>query len=251
MAKVAVILPAAGRSSRFGGPKKKVFCELDGRPIWLRSLDPFLQHPEVVQRILVLSPDDLDSFREHYAGHLAFLDLELVPGGAERADSVQAGLARVRQDVELVAVHDAARPLVTEQAITAVFASATKTGAAILAEPITSTLKRVVAGSEASAEGPVIEATVSRERLWAAQTPQVFRRDWLLEAYARREGFVATDEAQLVERAGYAVHLVPGSPTNIKVTSQEDLKTATLFWKQRQQRSSRDRLSALMDDDDE
>jgi 2-C-methyl-D-erythritol 4-phosphate cytidylyltransferase len=220
MSRFAVILPAAGKSSRYQGPgRKKVFAELGGRPVWLRSVEAFVTRDDVVQTILVISPDDEEWFKEKFRANLAFLDLEIVLGGAERADSVQQALARVKADVEFVAVHDAARPLIAKEWITQVFRAAEQHGAAILGTPMTSTLKRV-------RDGQQIVETVPRDQLWSAQTPQAARRDWLLEAFAQRGAFQPTDEAQLLERAGRTVQMVPGSPINLKITTADDLKMA-------------------------
>ena len=172
-----------------------------------------------MQTILVISPDDLEWFKEKFRPNLAFMDIEVVTGGAERADSVMNGLARVRADVDFVAVHDAARPLIVKDWIDKVFRAAEQHEAAILATPVTSTLKRV--DNQQS-----IEQTVSRADLWAAQTPQVFRRQLLLDAYARRGNLHATDEAQLVEQIGRTVKIVQGSSLNLKITSPEDFRIA-------------------------
>jgi 2-C-methyl-D-erythritol 4-phosphate cytidylyltransferase len=128
-------------------------------------------------------------------------------------------LARVRADIDFVAVHDAARPLIVKEWITKVFQAAEQHGAAMLATPITSTLKKVGADN-------VIVETVPRNNLWAAQTPQVFRRQLLMEAYAKRGTLQPTDEAQLVEQIGHPIHVVEGSPLNIKITSQDDFRMA-------------------------
>ncbi|HUQ69660.1 MAG TPA: 2-C-methyl-D-erythritol 4-phosphate cytidylyltransferase, partial [Planctomycetaceae bacterium] len=205
MSRFAVILPAAGKSSRYQGPgRKKVFADLGGRPVWLRSVEAFVTREDVAQTILVISADDEEWFKDKFRANLAFLDLQIVIGGAERADSVQQALARVKADVDFVGVHDAARPLIAKEWITQVFAAAEQHGAAILATPVTSTLKRV-------RDGQQIVETVARDQLWAAQTPQVARRDWLLTAFASRGSFQPTDEAQLLERAGHVVQVVPGS----------------------------------------
>lgn len=219
MPRFAVILPAAGKSSRFGDPwRKKVFVDLKGRPVWLRSAEAFLSREDVVQTILCISPDDHEWFRDKFAANLAFLNIDVVDGGPERADTVQAALAKVRPEAEFVAVHDAARPLIARESIDVVFAAAAKDGAAILATPISSTVKR-------AASGRIVE-TVDRTGLWAAQTPQVFARQLLQRAFAQRGGLAATDEAQLVERTGHAVTIVEGSPLNLKITTQEDLRMA-------------------------
>ncbi|HEY0981558.1 MULTISPECIES: 2-C-methyl-D-erythritol 4-phosphate cytidylyltransferase [unclassified Schlesneria] len=219
MPKFAVILPAAGKSSRFSKQRRKVFVELKGRPVWVRTAEQFVNRGDVVQTIIVVSPEDLESFKEKFRANLAFMDIEVVTGGAERADSVERGLARVRADVDFVAVHDAARPLIVKQWIDEVFAAAEKHDAAILANPVTSTLKRV-------GEDHSIQQTVSRAHLWAAQTPQVFRRQLLLDAYAQRGSYQPTDEAELVERFGATVKVVPGSPLNLKITTQDDFHIA-------------------------
>lgn len=220
MARFAVILPAAGKSSRFHLQKrKKTFVELRGRAVWLRAAELFVNRDDVVQTLVVVSKDDLEWFKEKFAPNLAFMNVEIVEGGAERADSVRNALARVRPEAEFVAVHDAARPLLVAEWIDRVFRAAEKTGAAILATPVTSTLKR--GGRDAT-----IEATVSRAGLWAAQTPQVFRRELLLEAYAQQGSLQPTDEAQLIEQLGRPVTLVEGSPLNIKITTNDDFRLA-------------------------
>lgn len=221
MSKFAVILPAAGKSSRFAAPqsKKKVFVELKGRPVWVRSAEAFCNRDDVVQTLIVVSPEDLDWFKEKFLPNLAFMNIEIVTGGAERADSVKNALARVRADVDFVAVHDAARPLIVKAWIDRVFRAAEQHGAALLAIPVTSTLKRIDANS-------CIEQTVPRANLWAAQTPQVFRRQLLLDAYSQQGSLQPTDEAQLVEQFGHPVRVVDGSPLNIKITDQDDFRMA-------------------------
>ena len=220
MSKFAVILPAAGKSSRFHDKNyKKPFAPLGGRAVWLHVAEKFLNRGDVKQTILVISPDDRENFDFKFAGNAAILGVEVVEGGAERADSVEKALARVKRDVDFIAVHDAARPCIVDDWITTIFEAAVKHDAAIPAIPVAGTLKRVGANQ-------TIEETVDRSGLWEAQTPQVFRRQLLMEAYAKRGGFRATDEAQLVERLGKKVHVVPGSSINIKITTREDLRLA-------------------------
>lgn len=220
MAKFAVILPAAGKSSRFSLQKrKKTFVELKGRAVWLRAVEHFANRDDVIQTIVVLAPEDVEFFKEKFAPNLAFMNVELATGGAERADSVRNALARVRPEADFVAVHDAARPLLVQEWIDRVFRAAEQSGAAILATPVTSTLKR-------SRPDGTIDETVSRERLWAAQTPQVFRRQLLLDAYAKQGALNPTDEAQLVERFGHPVTLVEGSQLNFKITTHDDFRLA-------------------------
>ena len=220
----ALILAAAGKSSRFsrggsGDPTvKKVFMHLGGKPVWLRSVEKFLSREDVVQVIIVVSPEDIAWFRKYYIADINRLLLLVVAGGVDRVDSVRNGLIAVSPRVGYVAVHDAARPCVTEREISAVFSSAKKHGAALLAAPVVGTIKRVVEGQ--------VEETVPREHLWEAQTPQVFRRELILEAYKQRIRDIPTDDAQLVERLGEPVCVVPSDRGNIKITTQSDLVLA-------------------------
>jgi len=220
VSKVAVILPAAGASSRYRDAHyKKPFAPLAGRAVWLHSAEKFLAREDVGQLILVISPEDREAFQLKFAANAAILGIEVVDGGAERFDSVGKALARVKPECELICIHDAARPCIADEWITRVFDAARRTGAAILGTPVTSTLKRVDSNQH-------ITETAPREGLWEAQTPQVFRRQLLLDAYAQRGDFKATDDAQLVERLGHAVTVVQGSPINIKITAREDLRLA-------------------------
>lgn len=220
MSKFAVILPAAGKSSRFHDKNyKKPFIPLANKAVWLHSAEKFLNRNDVAQTLIVISPEDRELFQSKFGANIAILGLDVVDGGAQRFDSVKAALEQVRPDIEYVAVHDAARPCLADAWIDSVFAAATKSGAAILARPVTSTLKR-------SEDGKTIAETVSRKNLWAAQTPQVFRRELLVDAYAKASSSTATDDAQLVEQAGHPVTIVEGSPLNIKITARGDLKMA-------------------------
>jgi 2-C-methyl-D-erythritol 4-phosphate cytidylyltransferase len=217
----AVILAAAGKSTRFRDKNyKKPFAPLEGRAVWLHSAEKFLNRSDVPQLILVISPEDREYFQSKFAANAAILGINVVDGGAERADSIQKALEKVKPEIEFIAVHDAARPCIANEWIDEIFAAAAKSGAAIPAIPVGNTLKRV--------SGGVIVETVSRDGLWEAQTPQVFRRDILLKAYAQRGGFVATDDAQLVERLGQKVNIVPGSALNLKITARADLRLAEL-----------------------
>lgn len=220
MASYAVILPAAGKSTRFHDKHyKKTLAPLAGKAVWLYSAERFLNRPDVKQLIVVIAAEDREEFNLRFGANVAILGVDVVDGGADRADSVQAALARVRPEIEYIAVHDAARPCLVDEWIDQVFEAAQKSGAAILATPITATIKR-------SADGKAIDETVTRTGLWEAQTPQVFRRQLLLDAYARRGPLNPTDEAQAVEKLGHKVTLVPGSRLNLKITTREDLRLA-------------------------
>jgi 2-C-methyl-D-erythritol 4-phosphate cytidylyltransferase len=216
---VAVIIPAAGKSSRFAGREKKPFASLDGRAVWLRTAELFWSREEVSRVYVVISPDDHDDFRARFGHLLAFANAELVAGGAERHDSVANALARVPGEVPFVAIHDAVRPLTPPALIDAVFAAAREHGAALPAIPVADTLKQVDPATNR------VAGTVPRAGVWQAQTPQVFRREWLAEAYAGRSEGV-TDDAQAVEAAGHPIVVVPGAVVNFKITTKDDLELA-------------------------
>ena len=217
MAKVSVIIAGAGSGRRFGPGESKIFRRICGEPIFLRTLKAFAGRRDVCQLLLAVSADDAAQMRKGFSGELGRMKVELVCGGAVRTESVRNALARVCKEAELVCVHDAVRPCLARGWIDAVFAKAKETGAAILAYPVQATLKKVSAGG-------AIETTVSRADLWEAQTPQVFRKDWLAAAYAA--GGEATDDAALVESGGHAVAVVMGDPRNIKITTPADLAAA-------------------------
>lgn len=220
MSKFAVIMPAAGKSSRFRDKNyKKPFIPLANKAVWLYSAEKFLNRPDVVQTLIVISPEDRELFQAKFGANIAILGIDVVDGGAERFDSVRAGLERVGPDVDFVAIHDAARPCLADAWIDNVFAAAEKSGAAILATPVHDTLKR-------STSGKTVDETVPRQGLWQVQTPQVFKRQWLVDAYAKCGSTRPTDDAQLVEQSGHTVSIVEGSPMNIKITTKTDLKLA-------------------------
>jgi 2-C-methyl-D-erythritol 4-phosphate cytidylyltransferase len=226
MASFAVILPAAGKSTRFAGKDKKPFAQLDGRAVWLRSTELFVTRKDVCQCIIVVAKEDQELFRRRYGANLAFMNVQIGDGGAERFDSIANALTLLKPEADFVAIHDAVRPCVTEAQVDAVFAQAIKSGSAILAVPVSDTLKQINAQRQ-------VQSTEQRRGLWFAQTPQVFRRDWLEEAYAKRKQVKdkITDDAQLVEAAGHPVHVVDGASTNIKITSKTDLVLAEAILK--------------------
>jgi 2-C-methyl-D-erythritol 4-phosphate cytidylyltransferase len=227
MAKFAVILPAAGKSTRFGDKEKKPFAALDGRPVWLRTAELFVSRDDVCQCILVIDPSDEEMVRRKYGANMAFLNISLVHGGSERFESVANALKIVKDEVDFVAIHDSVRPCVTTELIDKVFQQAVKSGAAILALGMTDSLKR---GS--STEPVVIEQSLPRERLWLAQTPQVFSKEILIKAF-KNVPKGATDDSQVVEATGATVSIVVGSSSNIKITTRDDLFLADAILKSR------------------
>lgn len=225
----ALIVPAAGQSTRFGDPtRKKIFHDLDSRAVWLRSIEPFVNRSDVVQIILAIAPDDREMFDRRYGANAAFLNLTIVAGGDDRVDSVASALEAVRPEPRWIAVHDAARPCVSDALIEAVFTAAKEHGAALPGTPVTDTLKRLD-------NARAIVETVPRAGLVAVQTPQAFRRDVFERAYALRAGKKGvTDDAQLLEAAGVRCHVVDGDPANLKITNAIDLKIAAAILKHRQ-----------------
>lgn len=202
-----------------GGRVPKQFLSLGGQPLILHSLRVLQASSAVHEIILAVPQSDMDyCLKEIIAKHHFTKVTKVVPGGAERQDSVRHALEAVHGEVDVVLVHDAVRPFLTERMIEEVVSMARGRGAAIIALPMKDTVKQVGADH-------VIERTIDRAGLWLAQTPQAFRRDWLLAAHrkAHGEGVRATDDAYLMEWCGYSVSVVEGSGENIKVTRPEDL----------------------------
>ncbi|MCA9138763.1 MAG: 2-C-methyl-D-erythritol 4-phosphate cytidylyltransferase [Planctomycetales bacterium] len=218
---VAVILPAAGSGRRFGGEENKLFARLAGLPIWMHSANRLRAHHRVARIVMPVAAQDRPRFENEYGESVQKLKIEIVDGGAERTDSVLSGLCQIGDDasIELIAIHDAARPLIRSADLDAVFAKADQTGAAILATPVTATVKQ-------SFDAGASCRTIDRSTLWLAQTPQVFRVPVLKSAYARHRGRAATDDAELVQRAGINVAMVSGSADNLKITHPNDLIVA-------------------------
>ena len=198
----------------------------------LRALRPFTGHPDVAQVVVALSAGTLER-PPAWLAELTGEALRLVPGGAERGDSVAAGLAALPETCSVVLVHDGARPFVERDTIDTVIATARRGVGAVPALVMGETLKETTVGGP----GDRVVRTVPRERLWRAQTPQGFPRAMLERAYerARSGGLRATDDAALVEAAGDEVRVVPGSTRNLKVTTLEDLELAEAIVRLREQ----------------
>ncbi|MEP7214349.1 MAG: 2-C-methyl-D-erythritol 4-phosphate cytidylyltransferase [Acidobacteriota bacterium] len=216
------IIVAAGNGSRFGSERPKQFLEILGKPIIQYSLERFDAAPSIDSIVVVVSADEVEKFaqlsRDFGVGKLKFV----VAGGATRASSVSNGLRSVDDACEIVAVHDAARPLVTVDEIERAIAAAAKSGAACLTAPVNDTIKLV--------DGGEITGTVDRTRLRRALTPQAFRFSLLRQAFeAVGTGENITDECSLVERLGHPIIAVAGNSVNIKVTHPEDLVIVEAF----------------------
>ena len=207
---VALVV-AAGRGERLGTPVPKAFAALAGRPMVEWSIAALQQAAAVTEIVVALPP-----------GVAAPAGTIGVPGGSERSHSVRAALAAAPND-DVVIVHDAARPLLTAELIAACIDALAGADAAIAATPVTDTIKEC--------EGERVVRTLDRSRLWAVQTPQVFRREALERALAQDDAIVAaaTDDAALVEALGGTVRIVPSPPENLKVTTALDLRVAEML----------------------
>lgn len=229
---IAVILPAAGSGRRFGRDENKLFARIGEKSIWEWSARALRGNPRVGRLVMPVSQVDRPRFESVFGEALRELGVELAEGGAERTDSVGSGLEVIGDDaaMRLVAIHDAARPLVPAEDLEAVFSRADQTGAAILALPATATVKQTFDSGESC-------HTLDRDTIWLAQTPQVFDLGVLREAYARHRGRPATDDADLVQRMGKSVAMVAGSAENIKITHPDDLAIAGAILERRKRRA--------------
>jgi 2-C-methyl-D-erythritol 4-phosphate cytidylyltransferase len=207
--------------TRLGTQGPKALVELAGRPLLVRTLQRFVSIGLVDDAVIVIPPSYADAFRS--ALHAAFPDhaFSLVPGGAERQQSVENGLAALRESTDIAVVHDAARPFVAPESVQSGIEAAGEYGAATVAIPSVDTILQ-------ADDDACLEATPDRAHLWACQTPQIFRVDVIRAAHsqARAEGFAATDDATLVRRTGGTVKLVPGTAYNIKLTTPGDFAIA-------------------------
>ncbi len=220
MPEVAVVIPAGGVGSRFGARTPKQFLRLGTMPILAATVQHFARHP-AVRAVVVAAPEPWVARAGRILGRVVTrTPLTVVAGGRTRQDSVWLALQAAPEDVEIIVVHDAVRPMITRRLVDTVVRAAAAEGAAICALPLTETVKRVRAER--------VEATLDRSELWAVQTPQAFRADLLREAHekARRDGVVGTDDAMLVERLGHPVRVVRGLAENVKITTPEDLRRA-------------------------
>ena len=231
---VAVILPAAGLGTRMGrgsaekiGTSRKQFMLLEGSPILIHTVRKFAASDRVAEIVVAVRAEDLEWVGGMLAREFPGQRVRAVEGGNSRQQSVENALATLGPETPLVAVHDAVRPFIDPETIHKVFEEAAETGAAIVAVPAVDTVKQVTRGTNHVR----IRATLPREKLVMAQTPQVFRYDLLVRAFeaARQDGFIGTDESSMVERLDVEVSVVPGSDRNIKITKSTDMELAHLF----------------------
>jgi 2-C-methyl-D-erythritol 4-phosphate cytidylyltransferase len=240
--KVIVIIPAAGLGTRMApapsgknnkSAPSKQFTELGGIPILVHTLRKFVASPLVSEICVALRKNEITGFSSRLESEFKDIlqkKIQFVEGGEHRQQSVANALAAIAAaDEDVVLVHDAVRPFITEEIIGEVIRAAQKYGAAIAGLPAVDTVKQV----ERTAEGALVSSTLPRERVVMAQTPQGFRFDLLKKVFdeAAADGFLGTDEASLVERSGHQVAVVMGSPRNIKITTPGDMELAEFFLK--------------------
>lgn len=216
--RIAVIIAAAGSSTRMGAGIDKQFVSLAGRPLLWYSVQCFSSMPEVRQLLVTVSASNEKRVAALLRDNAAHIPWKVVPGGSERQDSVRKALLLTIEDADLVLVHDGARPFVDQEMVRLSLEPALECGASVVAVPVKDTIKSADSHS-------VVRKTLDRRNLWQIQTPQTFRREVLLNAHlqAAAAGFLATDDAALVEWTGGSVRIVRGSYKNLKVTTPEDV----------------------------
>jgi len=240
MSRIAAIIPAAGLGTRMGAETLKQFLELDGVPLVIFTLRRLAACPEISEFLIATLAEEEAALSERIAREKLGRPVRVVRGGGTRQESVGNALAQVGNDVEIVLVHDAVRPLVTYEQIERAIAAAREHGAAIVGIPALDTVKEVKRTSQPG-DVALITATIPRERIVLVQTPQVFRTTLLRDAFAMaaRDGFTASDEAGLVERLGHNVYVVAGSVRNLKVTRPGDMELAHFFLAQERREQER------------
>jgi 2-C-methyl-D-erythritol 4-phosphate cytidylyltransferase len=238
MSSIVAILPAAGLGTRMGAEAPKQFRLLDGVPVVVFTLRRLAASPLISSFLIATHADEIEPLKQRIAAERFSRPFNVLAGGDTRQESVAKALAEVPQSTELIVVHDAVRPLVTRDQTERVIAEARRCRAAILGIPAMDTVKEVKRASFPE-DVALITATIPRERIVLAQTPQVFDASLLREAFARAaaDGFTASDEAALVERLGHNVHVVLGSERNLKITRPGDLEIAEFYL-------SRERMAA-------
>ncbi|MFH1338932.1 MAG: 2-C-methyl-D-erythritol 4-phosphate cytidylyltransferase [Candidatus Omnitrophota bacterium] len=213
---VSAVVPAAGLGLRLNSKVPKPLVELNKKPIFIRTLEVLSRHPDVREIVLVVSSNSIDSTERYLKKNRIEKIKKLVAGGAKRTDSVRNGLKQVSPEADLVLIHDAVRPFIDSDMISRVILEAAKCGAAVVGVPLKSAIKEIDKNSR-------IIRTLNRRHLCEIQTPQVFRRELIIEAYGKFPDAAAVDDAALVEKLGKKVAVVSGSYFNIKITTPDDL----------------------------
>lgn len=229
---VFAILPAAGLGTRMASPAPKQFLSLGGIPILIHSLRAFAAVPRITQIVVAVRKTEMERLNDQVSEYGFEGRVKVVEGGDNRQESVANALAAIEAEPDdIVLVHDAVRPLIDAATIDRTIDAVAQHGAAIVGMPAVDTIKQV----ERTAHGAIITSTIPREFIVLAQTPQGFRFGLLQRAFAEAiaDGFVGTDEASVIERAGHPVAVVPGSQVNLKITQAGDLELAEFYLRQR------------------
>ena len=227
--KVTAIIAAAGVGKRMGQATPKQFLAVLGQPLLAHTLIPFEAVQEVSEIILLIPAGWEEHCRKVVIEKYGFKKVtKVISGGKERQDSVYLGLNEASNTTDMIIVHDGVRPLVTEALIQMSIRTASDSGAAVVAIPLTDTLKQVTMDG-------LVKRTLKRDGLWLVQTPQTFQKKIILEAYeaAYRDQFYGTDDAALVERVGFPIKIVLGSGMNLKITTPDDLRLSEFLLRQR------------------
>ena len=221
MNKVSAIILAAGSGSRFG--EKKQFKKLNGKPIWAYSLNAFIKSKCVDDLILVIPNDSLETLKQSqvFTSLNKTNNIKLVSGGESRKDSVFNGLKVVKKAIDIVCIHDAARPFIKASYIKHSVEACSEFDGAIIAIPSVDTVKKV--------DKQIIKNTIDRESLWMAQTPQTFKKDKLLYAIKNSSHLNITDESMLMEEANFKIKLIEGDQSNFKITNEIDWELAKVM----------------------
>jgi len=222
---INAVIVAAGKGERMGTLLPKPFLPLAGVPLLIHTVRNLLRSRLITKLVIVVAAEREAFLRDLLESHGPFsVPIGLVHGGPERQDSVRLGLAALDPECEIVVIHDAARPLIAAEIVDRSVAVAAEVGGALVAIPVRDTIKQVD-------ENHTVLATIPRQSLWLAQTPQTFRVPLIREAHAcaLREGVVATDDAALLERMGRRVKVVSGDPLNFKITTPDDLRLAEVL----------------------
>jgi len=226
---VTAVVPAAGQGSRMKSGVKKQFIMLQDKPVLVHTLEIFEKCSLVSDVIVVITPGEEDYCRRMIQEYGLTKVARVVTGGPERLHSVALGLDHVSKSCDIVAVHDGARPLLLLSNLIEVLCAVPEHDGALLAVPVKDTIKEITADQ-------IVKRTLDRSILWAAQTPQVFKKEVLSYVYAKalEQGLTGTDDASLAEHFGFTIKIVPGSYENIKITTPEDLDLAEQILKRRE-----------------
>lgn len=228
---LSAIILAAGKGKRLGKKLSKPLVKINNIEAIIYSLSALSKHPDIDEIIVVCNTRNRKQIIRAVNNYSIKKIKVFILGGKRRQDSVSQGLKEVSEKSDWVLVHDCARPFIDRKFITKVISRAKKTGAAILGVPVKATIKLVDSRGSIDYRNVIVEKTLDRKRLWEIQTPQVFKKELIFQAYKKYSQEDVTDDAALIEKLGKRVGIVKGSPSNIKITTEEDLIFANVIAK--------------------